>query len=82
MDTGKTQVAYKKGDVCLCARYGDTNGFQEVEVLDIAQTAKAVKTDADGWIDAAKFHATVKGRIGLVEYRGWWPLKRRVVVRV
>ena len=80
MDIGKTQVAYKKGEVYLCAPYGDENQFKEVEILDVAQAAKAIKTDADGWIGAAKFHATVKGRIGHAEYRGWWPLKRRTVV--
>lgn len=81
MDTEKTQVAYKKGDVYLCARYGDAGSLQEVEVLDISQTAKAVKTDADGWIDAAKFHATVRGKIGRAEYRRVWFTSRRTVVR-
>lgn len=80
MDTGKTQVAYKKGEVYLCAPYGDGNQFKEVEILDVAQTAKAIKTSADGWIDAAKFHSTVKGKIGHAEYHGW-PFKRRTVVR-
>ena len=65
MDTGKTKVAYKKGEVYLCAPYGDGCQFKEVEILDVEQTAKAIKTDADGWIDAAKFHATVKGLIGM-----------------
>ena len=81
MDTGKTQVAYKKGDVYLCARYGNEMAFQEVEIIDVAQAAKAVKTDADGWIDAAKFHATVRGKLGRAEYHGWWLTSRRTVVR-
>lgn len=81
MNTGKTQVAYKKGDVYLVAPYGDGGQFKEVEILDVAQTANAVKTNADGWMDAAKFHATVKGKIGQAEYWGWWPIRWRVVVR-
>lgn len=81
MNTGTAQVAYKKGDVYLCARYGDSNAFSEVTILDVSQSAKAVKTDLDGWMAGTKFHDTVKGKIGHVELQGFWIFKRRVVVR-
>lgn len=80
MDTAKTQVAYKKGDVYLCELYC-TGEYKEVEILDVAQTAQSVKTDLNGWIAAAKFHPTVRGKIGHVEYHGWWVMKRRILVR-
>ena len=81
MNTGKTRVAYKKGEIYLCARFGEEGPFQEVEILDVSQSANAVKISSDGWHDAAKFHSTVKGKIGHVEYRGWWVMRRRIVVR-
>jgi hypothetical protein len=81
MDTGKTQVAYKKGEVYLCTLYGDSSIFKEVEILDVAQTAKSIKTDVYGWIDAARFHGTVKGKIGHAEYRWWSIFKQRRLVR-
>lgn len=76
------QVAYKTGEVYLCAPYG-TNVqepiLKEVEVLDVSHAARAVRTNIHGWIDAAAFHAQVKGRLGRVEYRGWF--RRRVLVK-
>lgn len=59
MDTGKVQVAYKKGDVYLCELYG-SGKYKEVEILDVAQTALAVKTNHDGWVAVSKFHPTVR----------------------
>ena len=81
MDTGKTQVAYKKGEVYLCAPYGEHCALKEVEILDVSQATKSIKTDFGDWIDAAKFHATVKGKIGRAEYRWWGIFKQRRMVR-
>jgi hypothetical protein len=74
------QVAYKKGEVYLVNRY--STGLSEVVILDVSQSAKAIKTDIDGWMTGERFHDMVKGKIGHTEMKGFFIFKRRVVVRV
>jgi hypothetical protein len=79
MSTGTAQVAYKKGEVYLIDRYGA--GLTEVTILDISKSAKAIKTDTDGWMTGERFHDMVAGKIGHIEMQGFFIFKRRVVVR-
>ena len=72
------QVEYRVGDLVLYDRYGN---LQELEIFDVSQSAKAVKTGFLGWQDAATFHENVRGKIGRVEYRRGIFGKRRIVTR-
>jgi hypothetical protein len=72
-----TQVEYKKGDVYLCRDFG----LVEVEILDVSQTAMAVKTKLHGWVPTYKFRLSAHGRLGYVKRIGWWIFKVKVLVR-
>lgn len=78
-----TQVAYKIGEIYLCSVPTEfTEKLKEIEILDISQDEKAIKTNKDGWVNAETFHKTVKGKLGYAVYRKLpWPFNKRKVIR-
>lgn len=72
------QVAYKTGELYL-STYG-CGSLREYEIEDIAPEGRAVKIRGEGWVDGAKFHETVKCKLGRVEYtRGLFGMRRTVI---
>lgn len=85
-----TQVVYKKGDLFLCpsrmnllSKENDDfqkEEFREVELLEVFQFNKMIKTDYFEWITVEKFNKINKGKIGTVKYYGFWIFKWRCVI--
>lgn len=69
------KVAYKKGDLYWLKNLS----YREVEILEVANSAGAIKTSFHGWIDAKEFHDQVKAKIGHVEYRFFGLWRREVL---
>lgn len=78
MNVGKKTLEFRVGDLLLV---DDGSTLSEKEITAISNSAKAICFDGVDWQLASDVSPKIKGKIGRVVYKGFWPFKRRVVIR-